>query len=119
LLGGENRAALDRQNVGASEVAVAVTDVSGWSSQLELAQVYMEVMRGLGEKKYKCKSSPATSTNRMRRCWKGFKDTSRSRGSRSAASAGKDEEARRTYDSQRHGGEKYPVYDQDRVRMES
>jgi hypothetical protein len=61
------------------------TDDGGCGCQrLEFAQVCTKAtMRALGEKKCKHKSSLATSTDRMRRSWKGFSDTSRSRGSRS------------------------------------
>jgi hypothetical protein len=69
----ETRATLDRHNKG-------VDDTSDWSSRLELAQMYTETMRALGD--YKSKVRIRADDGH------GQSDTSISRASRSATSAG-------------------------------
>jgi hypothetical protein len=45
----ENKATLDRHNIGVDELITVFADSRGWSSRLEFAQICTEAMRALGD----------------------------------------------------------------------
>jgi hypothetical protein len=61
LFDSENRATLDRHNLGVDKLTRATADTSGWSARLECAQISTETMSNP-----RCVSSPETGTDRVR-----------------------------------------------------